>query len=94
MRKFIPIPENYPQTKRLHWYPTLSLSLDVKALPPKEGWEWLYCRIESSVIRGGRMDIDVVICDEDSNIVAISRHVAVVVDSARNTAKQAPVAKL
>ena len=40
------------------------------------------------------MDIDVVICDEDSKIVAISRHVAVVVDSARNTMKQAPVAKI
>lgn len=93
--QFIPIPENYAElAKRVYWYPTLSLSLDVKALPPKGGWEWLYCRIECAVIRGGRMDIGVVICDEDSNIVAISRHVAVVVDSARNTVKQALEAKL
>jgi hypothetical protein len=83
----LPIPENYPQTKQLHWYPTLSLTLDIKAVPPPQGWEWLYVRIECGTIRGGRMDIDVVICDESSQIVAISRHVAVVVDAARNRVK-------
>jgi hypothetical protein len=40
------------------------------------------------------MDIDVTICDENSQIVAISRHVAVVVDIARNRKKDKAAAKL
>jgi hypothetical protein len=90
----VPIPENYPETRSLNWYPTLTLALDIKALPEKEGWEWLFVRVECGTIRGGRMDIDVTICDENSQIVAISRHVAVVVDVARNRAKDKAAAKL
>ncbi|KAA8908959.1 thioesterase-like superfamily-domain-containing protein [Sphaerosporella brunnea] len=85
---FMPIPENYRYMKqKMHWYPTLSLALDIKALPPPGGWEWLFVRIECGTIRGGRMDVDVTICDENERIVAISRHVAIIVDAARNSVK-------
>lgn len=89
----MPIPENYAQTRRLHWYPTLSLSLEIKKLPPPGGWKWLFVRIEAGVIKNGRFDINVTICNEDKEIVAISRHVAVILDATRNNTKVA-VAKL
>lgn len=82
------MPENYAETQQRSWYPTLSLTLDVKRAPPPGGWEWLFMRIESRVIRGGRMDIDVLIFDDDANVVALSRHAAIVVSRERNRTKQ------
>lgn len=73
---------------RRHWYPTLSLSLELKALPPPgRGWEWLFMRVECHTICNGRMDLDVVICDEEGTIVAVSKHMALVVDVSRNSIK-------
>ena len=89
MRQFLPLPENYPETRRRHWYPTLSMSVEIKALPPPGGWKWLFVRIEAGVIKNGRFDINVVICNEDKELVAISRHVALVVDGSRNNTKVA-----
>jgi hypothetical protein len=59
----------------------------MKMLPPPGGWEWLYVRIECCSIRNGRMDIEVVICDEDAQVVAVSKHVALIIDVSRNKIK-------
>ena len=77
-----------------HWYPTLSLGLEIKKLPPAEGWEWLFMRVECMVVKGSRMDVGVIICDEDGDVVAISRQVAIIVGSERNVGKKAPAGKL
>ncbi|KAF8242408.1 hypothetical protein K440DRAFT_490208, partial [Wilcoxina mikolae CBS 423.85] len=84
---FKPIPESYPEAMRRHWYPTLSLGMEIKMLPPFGGWEWLYVRIESCIIRNGRMDLEVVICDEKAQVVAISKHMALILDVSRNRIK-------
>ena len=82
--EFRPVPEHFGITG--HWYPTMSMSLEVKKGPPdgRPGWEWLFLRLESHQIRNGRMDIDVVVLNEEGELVALSRHVALIVPSERN----------
>ena len=67
-----------------NWFPTLSMSLDVKKAPPPEGWEWLFMRIEMHQVKDGRFDYDVVILDEEGELVATSRHANLSVSSERN----------
>ncbi|KAI5796543.1 thioesterase-like superfamily-domain-containing protein [Geopyxis carbonaria] len=85
---FIPIPENWAECRRVYWYPTLSIALEMKRLPPKEGWKWVGVRVETGMVRGGRMDIDVVMYadaeGEGAQVVALSRHCAVFVGLERN----------
>lgn len=73
------------------WYPTVLLNLDVKKVLPEEGVEWLYVRASMKQIRNGRMDLDIVILDEGGEIVALSHHVALAVDSSRNVAARSTV---
>ncbi len=68
------------------WYPTLLLNLDIKKALPEEGVEWLFVRVDTKVIKNGRMDLDVLICDENGEILAVSNHVAFAVTSERNIA--------
>ncbi|EPS41613.1 hypothetical protein H072_4495 [Dactylellina haptotyla CBS 200.50] len=68
-----------------YWYPTLSLSLDVKKALPKEGVKWVYSRIQSQQIKNGRWDLQVMLLDEDGELLATSSQVALMVDAARNT---------
>jgi acyl-coenzyme A thioesterase PaaI-like protein len=68
------------------WYPTLTLNLDVKKALPSEGVEWLHVRVHAKQIKNGRYDYDVVIFDDTGDVVALSHHVAMVVDGSRNTA--------
>jgi hypothetical protein len=67
-----------------NWFPTLSMSLDVKKAPPEGGWEWLFMRIEIHQVKDGRFDYDVVILDEANELVALSRHANLIVSSERN----------
>ncbi|KAI8623631.1 thioesterase-like superfamily-domain-containing protein [Xylariaceae sp. FL1651] len=68
------------------WYPTLTLNLDVKKALPPEGVEWLHVRVHAKQIKNGRHDYEVVIFDQAGDIVALSHHVAMVLDGSRNTA--------
>lgn len=85
---FMPIPENWKEMATLHWYPTLEMAVDVKCAPPVGGWEWVGMRVRTGVIRGGRMDIDVVMVNEGGEVVAVSRHAALVVGVERNTSSK------
>jgi hypothetical protein len=67
-----------------NWFPTLNMGVEVKRGVPVRGWEWLFVRVEMRGVRDGRFDYDVVILDEDGGLVAISRHVALVVGAERN----------
>ncbi|GAW20056.1 hypothetical protein ANO14919_095500 [Xylariales sp. No.14919] len=70
------------------WYPTLTLNLDIKKAFPPEGVEWLHVRVHSKRIKNGRYDYEIVIFDETGDMVALSHHVAMVLDGSRNTAKR------
>jgi hypothetical protein len=79
---------------RKFWYPTVVLNLDIKKALPEEGVEWLFARVETKQIRNGRMDLDVVILDDEGQIVALSHHVALAVSVERNVAERKSGAKI
>lgn len=85
---FIPLPINLipggKERKILSWYPTLWLSLEVKKPGP---WEWVGVAVESRMLENGRLDIDVFMTDEKGDLIAISRHLAIVVSISRNKSK-------
>ena len=66
------------------WYPTLLLNLDIKKTLPSEGAEFLFVRTRSKKIESGRMDIELVIVDEDGDLVASSTHVVLILGTERN----------
>ncbi|KAF8863328.1 hypothetical protein BDZ45DRAFT_117561 [Acephala macrosclerotiorum] len=68
------------------WYPTLLLNLDIKKSLPEEGVEWLFVRVDSKQIKNGRMDLEVVILDDEGGVVALSHHVAFALPAERNFA--------
>ncbi|KAL2262653.1 hypothetical protein VTK26DRAFT_578 [Humicola hyalothermophila] len=70
------------------WYPTVVLNLEVKKALPAEGLEWLQIRIQSRQVKNGRMDIEILLLDEQGELVAISNHVNLILGSERNTAER------
>lgn len=77
-------------TLQSFWYPTLTLNLDVKKRLPQAGSEWLRLRQSTKQIRHGRLDLEFLVFDTAGELVAISHHVAMAVDSARNYAARKP----
>jgi hypothetical protein len=67
------------------WYPTVTLNIDFKKSLPPQGVDWLYSRVVMKSVRNGRMDIEVVIMDEQGEIVALCSHIGLVVPIERNT---------
>jgi hypothetical protein len=59
-------------------YPTLNISIEVKK-DPKDS-KWLFSRVRSNQISNGRFDTDVCIVDEGGDLVALSRHVSVILE--------------
>lgn len=70
--------------RRTKWYPTVVLNLDVKKALPEEGVEWLFVRVRAKRIQNGRMDLEVVVLDEEGDLVAVSDHVCLIVGAERN----------
>lgn len=66
------------------WYPTVTLNIDMKKHLPAEGVEWLYSRVTTKAVRGGRIDLDVTILDERGEVVALSTQVGLVLSASRN----------
>lgn len=84
-------PENHAEgavkkTKASFWYPTVLLNVDIKKKLPPGGVEWLYTRVQNKRVKDGRLDIDIVVLDEEGDIVAISNQVALIVSASRNAA--------
>lgn len=77
--------QSHPRPK--FWYPTLALNLDVKKLLPEEGVEWLFVRVQATVIKNGRIDLHVTVLDDGGDVVALSTHCSLVMDAARNTTR-------
>lgn len=70
-----------------NWYPTILLNLDVKKALPVEGVEWLFVRVQAKKIQDGRMDLEVVVLDEEGDLVAVSNHVCLILSADRNMAR-------
>ena len=64
------------------WYPTLSMTLEIKKILPPQGLKWFFMRAQAKEIENGRMDAEVTILDENSELVALSHHVCLVIDNA------------
>lgn len=67
-----------------YWYPTVLLNMEFKKKLPAEGVEWLYSRVQTKLLRNGRMDLDLVVLDEKGEVVALSNHVSLIVSAQRN----------
>lgn len=79
---FRPLPEAFGVTGS--WFPTLSYGMEVKRAPPEGGWEWLFMRVEMGECIGGRYDMALVIADALGEVVAVSRHTALIISAERN----------
>ncbi|KAK4560956.1 hypothetical protein LTR86_004911 [Recurvomyces mirabilis] len=75
------------------WYPTLLLNLDVKKALPEEGVRYLSVRLQAKMIKNGRYDLELIVKDAEDDLVALSHHVVLAVDSSRNTAARRTVDK-
>lgn len=65
-----------------YWYPTLSLTLEIKKLLPPQGVKLLFVRAQAKEIKDGRMDVEVTILDQASELVALSHHVCLLIKNA------------
>ncbi|KAI1372089.1 thioesterase family protein [Hypoxylon crocopeplum] len=72
------------------WFPTVVMNLEVKAMLPEEGVEWLAVRVTSKQIKDGKFDLEVLVRDVEGEMVALSHHVAMIVSLERNTKKRDP----
>ncbi|KAL7785871.1 thioesterase-like superfamily domain-containing protein [Trichoderma ceciliae] len=74
------------------WYPTLAMNLEVKKALLEDGERWLFLRSSAKQIYNGRFDVEVIVFDRAGDLVALSHHVAMVVNSEKNTANRAALA--
>lgn len=70
------------------WFPTVVMNLEVKMALPEDGVEWLASRITSKQMKDGKFDLDVQVRDLDGDLVALSHHVAMILEIERNTSKR------
>ncbi|EGS18437.1 uncharacterized protein CTHT_0050340 [Thermochaetoides thermophila DSM 1495] len=70
------------------WYTTVVLNVETKKALPADGVEWLQIRVQSRQIRNGRLDLEVLILDERGELIALSHHVNLILDSQRNLAER------
>lgn len=66
------------------WYPNVTINIDLKARLPPEGAECLHLRVVTRMLRGSRVDLDVLILDQKGELVSTSTQVALVVAGSRN----------
>ena len=64
-----------------YWYPTLTLSLEIKKLLPAGGCRWLFMRAQVKEVRNGRMDAEIMILDQGMSLVALSHQICFVVEN-------------
>ncbi|KAI5920344.1 thioesterase family protein [Camillea tinctor] len=60
---------------------TVTLDIEFKRRLPKEGVKWTFTRAATRMLEGGRMDLDITICDEKMEILCLARQVILVLDA-------------
>ncbi|KAK6438805.1 hypothetical protein LTR95_004987 [Oleoguttula sp. CCFEE 5521] len=68
------------------YYPTVSMSIDVKHALPAQGVEWLYVRASTKCVLDGRVDIHVEVWDVEGRLVALSQQMWMAIDISRSPA--------
>lgn len=76
------------------WYPTLLMSIEFKKILPPQGVDWLFVRASAKQIKDGKMDVEVTILDENSELVALSNHFCFIVDLAPKSSAKGKGSKL
>lgn len=66
-----------------YWYPTLTMSLEIKKQLPPGGVQWLFVRAQVKEVKYGRMDAEVVIFDQGMGLVALSHQTCFVIENAK-----------
>ncbi|GAM43806.1 hypothetical protein TCE0_060r18918 [Talaromyces pinophilus] len=69
------------------WFPTVVMNIEAKMALPDEGTEWLAVRVSSKQIKDGKFDLEVLVRDADGEVIALSHHVAMILNIVRNTRK-------
>lgn len=67
---------------------TLSSTTEVKRLLPKEGCKWLFMRNTVKAIVDGRMDLEIVLMNENGALVATSQHICQIVNVDRKRTRE------
>ncbi|KAI2602067.1 thioesterase family protein [Hypoxylon sp. NC1633] len=67
---------------------TLTLDIEFKRRVPPEGLQWVFTRIATRMLDGGRMDLDITLCDEKMEILCLARQVVLVLDAKRRFAQK------
>ncbi|KAF8467864.1 thioesterase-like superfamily-domain-containing protein [Kalaharituber pfeilii] len=86
--------ENKGEGGNNRWYPTLSYGMEIKRGEPEGGWEWLFVRVESRAVKGGRMDEMVEVWSEEGELVGKGGQVALVLSGPAGEGKGAKESKL
>lgn len=66
---------------------TASISIEYKRRLPAGGVQFVFMRTAMKMLRGGRMDSDVTICDEDGEVLCLAKHVTLVLEAVRKAKK-------
>ena len=62
---------------------TITLDIEFKRRLPEEGVRWIFSRAESRMLEGGRLDLDVTLCDQNMDLLCIARQSILALDARR-----------
>ncbi|KAI1733379.1 thioesterase family protein [Xylaria scruposa] len=62
---------------------TVTLDIEFKRRLPSEGVKWTFTRAATRMLEGGRMDLDITICNENMEILCLARQVILALDAKR-----------
>ena len=65
------------------WNNTLTIDIGYTRAPPKEGLRFVLIRTVANVLSGGRLQIEITICNEDMELVATVRQSILVLEASR-----------
>ncbi|KAJ4253881.1 hypothetical protein NW762_010279 [Fusarium torreyae] len=73
---------------------TISLDIEFKKRLPEDGLRWIFSRVETKKLQGGRMDMDITICDEEMDLICSAKQVVLVLDAKKRYNQGAKKANL
>ncbi|KAF2872286.1 thioesterase family protein [Massariosphaeria phaeospora] len=69
------------------WNTTLSIDMQFKCRLPEKDMAWTFTRVRTRMLQGGRMDLDLTICDEEQTLICLVRQVMLVLETERRFKK-------
>ncbi|KAI0015457.1 thioesterase family protein [Xylariomycetidae sp. FL0641] len=73
---------------------TVTLDIGFKRRLPKEGLRFIFTRTAAKMLHGGRMDVDITMCNEDMELVCLARQLIVVLEAGRKFRRGRPATTL